>query len=84
MESNPHQDPAAAGAKQRLLHSSISAYGSMFVRLLLAFAARALLARLILPDVHGLFALALQFVVMASAIRDVGLTHHLMRDPRES
>ena len=84
MESNPHQDPAEAGAKRRLLHSSISAYGSMFVRLLLAFAARALLARLILPDVHGLFALALQFVVMASAIRDVGLTHHLMRDPRES
>ena len=84
MEPTSHQDPAAAGAKQRLLHSSISAYGSMFVRLLLAFAARALLARLILPDVHGLFALALQFVVMASAIRDVGLTHHLMRDPRES
>ncbi len=72
------------GAKQRLLHSSISAYGSMLVRLLLAFAARAILARLILPDVHGLFALALQFVIMASAIRDVGLTHHLMRDPRES
>lgn len=56
----------------------------MLVRLLLAFAARAILARLILPDVHGLFALALQFVIMASAIRDVGLTHHLMRDPRKS
>ena len=86
MEPNPHQDPALAepGTKQRLLHSSISAYGSMLVRLLLAFAARAILARLILPDVHGLFALALQFVIMASAIRDVGLTHHLMRDPRES
>ena len=84
MESTSHRDPAAAGAKQRLLHSSVSAYGSMFVRLLLALAARVLLARLILPDVHGLFALALQFVVMASAFRDVGLTHHLMRDPRES
>ena len=86
MEPNPHQDPAAPvlGAKQRLLHSSVSAYVSMLVRLLLAFAARATLARLILPDVHGLFALALQFVIMASAIRDLGLTHQLMRDPRES
>ena len=86
MEPNPHQDPAVPvlGAKQRLLHSSVSAYVSMLVRLLLAFAARATLARLILPDVHGLFALALQFVIMASAVRDLGLTHHLMRDPRES
>ncbi len=56
----------------------------MLVRLLLAFAARATLARLILPDVHGLFDLAFQLVVMASAVRDLGLTHHLMRDPRES
>lgn len=86
MEPNPHQDsaPAEPGAKQRLLHSSVSAYGSMLLRLLLAFAARAILARLILPEFHGLFDLALQFVVMASAIRDLGLTHHLMRDPRES
>jgi len=81
---NPQQDPAVSGAKQRLLHSTVSAYGSMLVRLLLAFAARAILARLILPDVYGDFAEALKFVIMASAIRDAGLTHHLMRDPRES
>ncbi len=88
MEPTPHQNPGtpaeALGAKQRLLHSAASAYATMLVRLLLAFAARITLARLILPEQHGLFDLALQLVVMASAIRDLGLTHHLMRDPRES
>ncbi len=86
MEPNPHQDqaPAELGAKQRLLHSTVSAYASLLVRLLIAFGTRAVLARLILPEGHGLFELALRVVVLLSAVRDLGLTHHLMRDPRES
>lgn len=86
MESNQRQEPAAQvlGAKQRLLHSAVSAYASMFVRLLFAFGSRLVLARLILPEGHGLFELALRVAVLLSAVRDLGLTHHLMRDPRES
>jgi len=86
VEHSPHQDPAApvVGAKQRLLHSTVSAYASLLVRLLIAFGTRIVLARLILPEGHGLFELALRVVVLLSAVRDLGLTHHLMRDPRES
>ena len=86
MEPNPHQDsaPAEAGAKQRLLHSTVSAYGTLFVRLIIAFGTRIILARLILPEGHGAYEQALRVVMMLSAVRDLGLTHHLMRDPRES
>ena len=86
MEPNPHQDPAPAvpGAKQRLLHSTVSAYGTLFVRLIIAFGTRYVLARLILPEGYGLYEQALRVVMMLSAARDLGLTHQLMRDPRES
>ena len=86
MESTTHQDPAASspGAKQRLLHSAVSAYGTLLVRLVIAFGTRYILARLILPDELGLYEQALRVVVLLSAVRDLGLTHHLMRDPRES
>ncbi len=72
------------GAKQRLLHSTVSLYGTLAVRLALAFGVRVALARLILPEAHGLFEQALRVVVIASAVRDAGLTHHLMRDPHKS
>ncbi len=71
-------------AKRRLLHSTVSAYASLLARLLIAFGTRIVLARLILPEGHGLFELALRVVVLLSAVRDLGMTHHLMRDPRES
>ena len=86
MEQSPHQDPAApvAGAKQRLLHSTFSAYATLFVRLIIAFGTRYVLARLILPAELGIYEQALRVVVLLSAARDLGLTHQLMRDPRES
>lgn len=84
VEPTLHQDQAAAGAKQRLLHSTVSAYGTLFVRLIIAFGTRIILARLILPEGHGAYEQALRIVMMLSAARDLGLTHHLMRDPRES
>ena len=85
MEPKPHQNPAApvAGAKQRLLQSAVSAYGTLFVRLIIAFGTRIVLARLILPEGHGAYEQALRVVMMLSAVRDLGLTHHLMRDRRE-
>lgn len=86
MEHSPHQNPTApvVGAKQRLLHSTVSAYGTLFVRLIIAFGTRIILARLILPEGHGAYEQALRVVMMLSAARDLGLTHHLMRDSRES
>ena len=86
MEQSPHQDPAApvVGAKQRLLHSTFSAYATLFVRLIIAFGTRYVLARLILPSELGIYEQALRVVVLISAARDLGLTHQLMRDPRES
>ncbi len=73
-----------ANATQRLLHSTVSAYVALIVRLIIAFGARMILARLILPEAHGLYELALRIVMMLAAARDLGLTHHLMRDRRES
>ena len=84
MEPTSHQDPAAAGAKERLLHSTFSAYVTLFVRLIIAFGTRYVLARLILPADLGLYEQALRLVVFISAARDLGLTHQLMRDPSES
>ncbi len=84
MEPPANQDPAEFGAKKRLLHSAVSAYGTLFVRLLVAFGTRYVLARLILPEGYGLYEQALRAVMLLSAARDLGLTHHLMRDPRES
>lgn len=75
---------AEPGAKQRLLHSTVSAYGTMLVRLAVAFGTRVILARLILPEGHGVYEQALRVVMMLSAARDLGLTHQLMRDSRES
>ncbi len=71
-------------AKQRLLHSTVSAYATLFVRLIIAFGTRYVLARLILPSDLGIYEQALRLVVFLSAVRDLGLTHQLMRDPRES
>lgn len=77
-------DAAGPEAKQRLLHSTVSAYGTLFVRLIIAFGTRIILARLILPEGHGAYEQALRVVMLLSAARDLGLTHHLMRDSRES
>ncbi len=74
----------AAPAKQRLLHSTFSAYAALFLRLIISFGGRLVLARLILPEAHGVFEQALRIVMVLSAVRDVGLTQHLMRDRRES
>ena len=46
------------------------------------FGAKLVLARLILPEGHGVYELALRIVTVASAIRDLGLPYHLVRDPR--
>lgn len=67
---------------RRFLASSVASYWSLGVRLVVGFGARAVLAHLLLPDLHGLYELALRIVTIASAFRDLGLVFHLIRDER--
>jgi len=67
---------------RRFLASTVASYWSLGARLVVSFAARAILAHLLLPDVHGLYELALRIVTIAGAFRDLGLIFHLIRDER--
>lgn len=69
--------------ESRFLSSTVAAYGSQFGRTLIRLVADLALARLILPEAHGLFDLALAVVVVAGAVRDLGLPYQLIRDPRQ-
>lgn len=68
--------------EQRVLRSTMASYAIQLARLGINFGAKLALARLILPDGHGVYELALRIVTLASAIRDMGLPYHLVRDPR--
>ncbi len=68
--------------ERRFLHSTLASYASLVVRLGVTFVARMALARLILPEGHGLYEMALRIVTVTAAARDLGLVHHLIRDPR--
>lgn len=68
--------------ERRFLASTVASWLSLLVRLAVSFAARVILARLLLPELHGLYEEALRIVILASALRDLGLRFHLIRDPR--
>lgn len=67
---------------QRFLRSTLASYWSLGVRLVVSLGARMVLARLLIPEEHGLYELALRIVIIAGAVRDLGLPYHLMRDER--
>ncbi len=68
--------------EQRVLRSTMASYAIQLARLGISFGAKLALARLILPEGHGVYELALRIVTVASAVRDLGLPYHLVRDPR--
>jgi O-antigen/teichoic acid export membrane protein len=70
------------GVEQRVLRSTAASYAIQLARLGVTFGAKLILARLILPEGHGVYELALRIVTVASAIRDLGLPYHLVRDER--
>lgn len=70
------------GTGRRVFQSTVAAYGIQVARLLLGFATRVALARLILPDGHGVYELAFRIVTVTAAVRDLGLPFHLVRDER--
>jgi O-antigen/teichoic acid export membrane protein len=69
--------------ESRFLASTVAAYGSQLVRVLLRFGTDIALARLVVPVDHGLFDLALATVLIASVVRDFGVSYQLVRDERE-
>src|SRR5882762_3327854 len=70
-------------AERRFLHSTLAAYGSQVARVLIRAAGDLLLARMILPDAHGLFDLAYGIVLIIGIFRDLGLPYQLVRDERK-
>jgi O-antigen/teichoic acid export membrane protein len=77
-------EPVVSGhtTEQRILRSTFASYAIQLARLAVTFGAKLALMRLILPEGHGVYELALRIVTVASAIRDLGLPYHLVRDPR--
>lgn len=72
---------ATVSVARRFLRSTAAGYSSLFVRVLVTLGARMALARLLLPAEHGTYDLALHVVVVAAALRDLGLPYQLTRDP---
>ena len=70
-------------SERRFLHSTLAAYGSQVARVLIRAAGDLLLARMILPDAHGLFDLAYGIVLIIGIFRDLGLPYQLVRDERK-
>src|ERR1700737_1937095 len=67
-------------SERRFLHSTAAAYGSQLARIGIRAAGDLVLARLLLPDDFGLFALAYGVVIIAALVRDLGLPYQLVRD----
>jgi O-antigen/teichoic acid export membrane protein len=74
--------PSTPSTEARVLRSTVAAYSIQFGRLLVGFLARMAMARLLLPETHGVYEEALRIVTIAAAFRDLGLPFHLQRDPR--
>jgi polysaccharide transporter, PST family len=72
-----------ATTEQRVLRSTAASWAIQLARLGVNFAARIVLLRLVLPEGHGVYELALRLVTVAAAVRDLGLPYHLVRDPRK-
>src|SRR4051794_35231802 len=72
----------SATTEQRVLRSTFASYAIQLARLGINFGVKIALARLILPEGHGLYELALRIVTVASAVRDLGLPYQLVRDRR--
>ncbi len=69
--------------EERALRSTAASWVIQVARLGVNLLARLVLLRLILPEGHGIYELALRIVTVAAAIRDLGLPYQLVRDPRK-
>ena len=63
------------------LRSAMAAGGSQVGRAAIRLVTDLTLARLIVPEGHGLFALAWSIVIVAGLVRDQGLPYEVVRDP---
>jgi len=76
------EPPVGGTTEQRILRSTFASYAIQLARLGINFGVKLALVRLILPHGHGVYELALRIVTLASAVRDLGLPYHLVRDKR--
>ena len=76
------EPPLDGTTEQRILRSTFASYAIQLARLGINFGVKLALVRLILPHGHGVYELALRIVTLASAVRDLGLPYHLVRDKR--
>jgi O-antigen/teichoic acid export membrane protein len=76
------EGPGGGTTEQRVLRSTFASYAIQLARLGINFGAKIALMHLVLPHGHGVYELALRIVTIASAIRDLGLPYHLVRDRR--
>lgn len=74
--------PPGTSTPQRFLTSTLASYWSLGIRMLVTFGARMILARLLLDDDFGRYEVALRIVTIAAAVRDLGISFHLVRDER--
>jgi PST family polysaccharide transporter len=76
------EGPGGGTTEQRVLRSTFASYAIQLARLGINFGVKIALGRLILPEGHGLYEMALRIVTVASAVRDLGLPYQLVRDRR--
>ena len=79
---SPGEGGGEGTTEQRVLRSTFASYAIQLARLGINFGAKLALARLILPEGHGVYEMALRIVTVASAVRDLGLPYQLVRDKR--
>lgn len=72
-----------ANTEKRFLSSTLASYGSQFGRTVLRLVTDLTLARLLIPEQHGLFALAWSTVLIAGYFRDLGLPYEIIRSRRQ-
>jgi O-antigen/teichoic acid export membrane protein len=77
------EGPSKRSTEERTLRSTAASWVIQIARLGINLAMRLALLRLVLPEGHGAYELALRVVTIAGALRDLGLPYQLVRDPRK-
>jgi len=69
--------------RRRTIGSFLSAIAAHFTSILLNFATKIILARILFPDEFGLFALGFLVITIAASFRNLGLDQSLIREKEE-
>lgn len=64
---------------QKITTSFISSYSAQFLKMIVNFGSKLVLARMILPESWGIFAEAYLVIMICGAFRDLGMPYHAVR-----